>query len=373
MHKKYLALLFIQFAFVTFASSSHAANHCSSLFLTTPYTADQSLGEQIFTRGLKRVQNDFTQLHELAWPEQVDQLLAKDSRKIFFHLRVLAQSYESFDASFFSHKVDLFKKFEFLLGRVRLYRDLQALTLEIKEPELETYFKAQEALASQELKVHAEELGILQNPELAIEKMTNDFTQYKAWPNAKVDRNFLINETINFIKDLNDNIKDKKYSNEDIEKGLHRLRRKLRELGLRIGNLDGLAKLIENENLPAKLNAWYLVLKAKNPKIDRNSYMPLSPPEISSPILIGAKSLAILSELVSEIGLSKDKYEPLARIETAINSGTFSEQTGARVMAKVQALRAKLGNQVQIADQYQEQIHHSKLLDAIIEFLREQN
>ncbi len=349
-----------------------SSDECRSLFSEASYHGNRALGPQIFKRDLREMRNIFTAIKDFSWEDQSQALVAQDNRKIFFHLRVLSQTYAKKDSKFFSKKEETFKNIEYLLGRVQLYQSLGDILTELKEPEVAKVFEVKQISASQDLKKGLKGLGILKNPKEAIQKIENDFRSYD-WDSPQKDRKFLLKETLNFAREINENIKNDKYNNVDLEEGLHRLRRRLRELIYRIVNLDGLVSLVDEDTLSPALEQWHKELSAMYPQMSSSPYLPQSAPEINSPFLVGRKSLSVLTQMVVEIGLSKDKDEPLFYIEKAINEGPFDSEIKARALRKLSKIKADSVDSRAVANYYQQRIRDTRLIESIIEFLEENN
>jgi len=368
---KRLLKTLIYFA-VFFTSAAYSADQCSLLITGKLYKSDKPYGKQIYQRELQDVENFFVNNETLGWDEKLEKMLNVDLRKSFFHLRILSQSYESLDAKFFSKKEAQFKNIEYLIGRAGLYRDLKVQLEQMDEPQIAEYFEKKRLRASKDLEKVFTAAGILKAPEKSIEDWKSEFSDYKAWPKTKQDRKFLLREMVKFLKDLNRSIEKNEYDNEDLELGLHRMRRHLREFIYRVVNLNGFIKLTNEGPLPTELRKWYFELKKENPNINVSAYLPSRDPEIDEPIDIPFQMQSILTEIVTDIGDIKDKDEPLFYIEQALQTQKFSRTTRNRVLEKIVVLRQGSIDQRQAADAYQNRLRQTRLLSAIVEFLKDQ-
>ncbi len=363
---------FLAFILIFSSLTSQAAEQCQALFGTKPYRNDKAIGEQIYKRELQELGDAFSAIQHLSWSDQVNKLVADDSRKLFFHLRVLSQTYGVKNSKFFSEREKKFKNLEFLLGRVQLNQDLKQRLFKMNEPELAQVFQARETEASLELKKGLKKLGMLEDPVKTTEKMQKEIEKFN-WDSAKKDRKFLLSETISFAKALNESITEQKFDSADLEKGLHRLRRRMRELIYRMVNLDGAIKLVSEDELPKELETWFADLKTHNPDIFVSAYLPKRKSGLESPIVVGHKSLALLAQVVTEIGLAKDKDEPLFYIESAIADEELDLKVKMRAMKKLEKMKSEMVDAQVVAQNYQKQIRDTHLLEFMSRFLEAHN
>jgi hypothetical protein len=350
----------------------HAIDQCRAILTTGLFQDNDSFGRQIFKRDISNIGFTFAKMQSLAWDDQVARLILEDDRKLFFHVRVLAQTYSAADSKFFADSEATFKNIEFLLGRVALYQELDTILIDLKEPELAGIFDLQKQEAADSLKAGLKKIGAIKNPEKAFHKIEKNIDNFD-WMSPGKGRKFLIKEMIGFAKNLNEQIKNNKFDKSNFDEGLHRLRRRLRELSFRLFNLDGLILLVDEGPLPPTLEAWYEELKEKNPDISKNLYLPMSAPEVKHPYVAGLKLFSLLTQVVADIGQLKDKDEPLFYIEKVIREQKFDQATRSRALAKLKTMKDQSVDQQKVAVEYQQRILDSGLLDAIIAFLEQHN
>ncbi len=373
MRTRYFAFLILSGFLLLALPASFAANQCVDIFTTLPYQADHSYGKQIFNRELHSIEMLFKSVEDLSLAEQLESILKLDGRRLFFHLRILSQSYEKNDPQFFTPKVKVFKKFEFLIGRFELYTLLQKRMAKLDEPEVAARFENERLQTLQQFSKMLHKLGSAKKPAHLMRELAHEFSQYASWSQAEVDRRFLVDDAIQFASELNDKIKNNEFDDDELEKGLHKLRRKLREFIYRIVNMNGFIQLVDEGPLPPHLEEWYSNLTKQYPDLLNTPYLPKSVPEIAAPIRVALKLEAILTHIVAEIGEIKVPYETLLYIENAMNEGPFDVATKARVESKLQKLKKQTSDQKEISHNYQQMIRDTQLLDRIIEFLKKNN
>lgn len=357
---------------------SQAAPLCESIFETSPevfgYGDHDSWGKQIYLHELSQVRFRFVMIEGKPWAEMQEILIAMDVRKSFFHLRVLSQSYEKLDPKFFSQQTIKYKNIEYLLGRVGLYQEVKNLSLQMHEPKLAVYFDDLASEHSDQLKQAFSDLGFIKNPVKAVRRLEKEYNKYEKWPSAKKDREFLLKDTIEFSQKINDKIKRNAFDKDDLEEGLHKLRRSLREILYRVVNLQSLSEAVDEGVLPASLAKWYDELKLANPNILTSPYMPASIPEVKKPVHLPKKLDAMVTEIVNVIGADKDKQEPLMYLEQAAKDlPNLTDLDRARLLKKIKKMSSVLENQREIADDFQSRIRKTGLLDTYIEFLKHEN
>ena len=338
------------------------------------YDDKHAWGPQIYFHEFTKLQKNFTDLQHLPWPELQAQLSAMDMRKIFFHIRVLSETYRGLDPKFFKKQIPVFKNIEYLLGRVDLYKSIQELLVPFNEPQLEAYFIKLGEDSSRDLQQGLKDFGALKNPGEGLAQLEKKFRSYDNWLSQKKDRKYLLNEMIDFAKSLNKEVNKNAFDSDQLEQGLHKMRRSLRELLFRMVNLQHLSQVVDEGQLPMKLNDWYVELEKNNPNILKSPYMPESIPEVEDAIILPKKIAAILTEIVTLIGVQKDQDEPLMYLEQAAKEiPDLDQQSRLRILDKIANMSVGIENQRQVVDSFQERIRKSQVLEYFIQFLENKN
>ncbi len=373
MLKKNIALVVVGLS-LSFASfEAIAGNQCQAYFnAESHFVAGKSYGEQIFLREFNLLEESFKKVSSLPLDEQIDSVIKNDGRRIIFHIRILSQSYEALDPKFFSKKVKQIKNFERLLGQVELYGKLRQRMIKTNEPKLAERFLKKRTQAVEQFRLALFKMDKSQSPVKVFSKMGADYDIYPNWLTGAEDRKFLMVEAINYARSINDKINRNGFDSDDLEKGLHNLRRRLREFTYRIVNWEGFVQLVDEGPLPPELEAWYNEMSAKNPNLGATALLPSTKPEVTSPILVAQKLEAMLAQIISDIGDIKVDHESLMYIDDVINNGKFDEDTKVQMISKFEDMRNRAGDQRDITHAFTQRLRESHLLDAVISFLESQ-
>ncbi len=373
MLKILLVYAVLGISLICVTSEVHAADKCIDFFTQQArFSEDRSFGQQIFMREFGLIQDSFRQLNSLGFENQLDSLIKQEGRRMFFHLRILAQSYESLDPKFFGKKVRIIKRFERLLGQVELYGKLRQRMVKTDEPKLADLFSKKKTKAAEVFQIALQETEGVQDPVEAFQKLSDEFEHYSKWPIGEADRKFLLVEAIHYARGVSDKINKNGFDSDDLEKGLHNLRRRLREFTYRIASWEGFVQFVDEGPLPHVLQSWYQEMSEKNPKMGQTPLLPISTPEVRSPILVAKKLEMLLIEIVADIGTIKVDHESLLYIENVINNGPYDEDTKVQMMTKFNDMRERAGDQRESTNAFQQRLRESHLLEAIIAFLESQ-
>jgi hypothetical protein len=349
------------------SSGGFAQSICADLFagsnLTQNFDPKRPWGEQIFARDLNLVQEAFTSTRNLSATEQVDVLLKNDVRRSIFRLQSLSRIYEKMDSKRFSELRDVFKGLEDSIGALELAKSLKKAALRIEEPALVAIFEKQEAAALAVLLKSFKDLGIQKSPEEFFGKLRKSVQKSDDWTNAKDDREYLAETLTSEIKSLHKEIKDNKFDNRDIEKGLHELRRRLRWIVIGVTTLSGTVKFQTEDHLSGPVETWFNEMKTQNPDIMKNKYLTIMDAAVKNPILIPQRMFAMVAELVDSIGKSKDNAEIQIYLTEALEKSGASTAQVARLEHKLEQTYAipKVDHQA-LSRQIQERISETDLL-----------
>lgn len=349
-----------------FTSVGFGQSICAEIFddskVVQSFDPNRPWGEQIFIRDLDVVQEAFTSTRSLTPVEQVEILLKNDVRRSIFRLQALSRIYEGM-ANRFSKLREIFKGLEDKIGQLELVKSKKKAALRIEEPGLVKIFEKQEAEALAVVLKSFNDLGIAKSPEQFFGGLKEKVRKSDKWSSAKEDRKFLAETLLSDIKALHKEIKDNKFDDQDIEKGLHELRRRLRWIVIGVTTLRGTVQFKEEANLPEPIQAWFNEMKAANPEIMQNKFLTISETVVENPLLIPQKMFAMVAELVQTIGASKDNAEMQIYLTEAMEQSGASAARVAQVESKLESayLVKKVDHQAMSRD-IQKQITETGLL-----------
>jgi hypothetical protein len=320
-------------------SRTFAGQSCIDIYKPSSTEPDpSSWAFQSFTRDVALVENFFVSQKNLAAPEVIKNAMKSGMRVVFFRLQSAAQVYKAQDLEFFGPLRDEFKKFEDNFGRYDLALSLGERARELGDKDLLARAEAREQKAFGNLKSVLDEAGWLSTPDQAAKTLSKRLYSYE-WRSGIEDRRFIQNQLVEYATDLHKDIKDMKFDKKDIEKGLHELRRRLRWILIEANSFNGFIETVP-EKLKNKVGEWYEELEASNPKLMDDKYIRFQKPTVKEPLRMPIRQLAIINEVVSQIGALKDKAEAMIEVEKMLDeSGVVGER---REQLK-QKLIAKLG------------------------------
>jgi hypothetical protein len=304
--------------------------------------------------------------------EASNQLLLSDARVLFFRMqdqaRVYNLAYKKDKNPFFLNYLDLFKKFEDLLGQVDLKASLLKLSEDLKEPELVSHFSDLKKKSERDLFSALED-------ELSLKKIRKDLVDYPKWKSPKKDKKIHVSYLVEELERLSNDIKNRKFTDSDIEKGLHELRRRIRWIVIHVQNLNGFTQYNYSLSVSSKVNSFLNELTAANPHLTESKYLQMTPSEVSNPLAISFKVHSILCEIVSTIGSAKDNAEKQIYIHEALKELGYSRNAKMNADMKLKAL-LKINEDVdhqKLAEHYQERIESTELLEEYIRTLKKLN
>lgn len=369
MKKKFFLPLLMIFA--ASISSSQSSSRCLGSY-TKSYDENKNWGLQIFTKNLDILNDQLLKIKNLGMDEASDQLLLSEARVLFFRMedqaRVYNLAYQEDKSSFFLNYLNLFKKFEGLLGQVDLKTSLLQLSKDLKEPELVSHFRDLKQKSEGDFFSALEE-------ELSLKKIRKNLVDFPKWKSAKKDKKIHISYLAKELERLSKDIKKRKFTHSDIEKGLHELRRRIRWIVIHVQNLNGFTQYDHSLTVSTKVDSFLNELIKANPLLTESKYLKMTPSEVSNPLAISFKVHSILCEIVSTIGTAKDNAEKQIYIHEALEELGYSKSAKMNTDMKLKAL-LKVNENVdhqKLADYYQERIESTELLEEYIRTLKKLN
>lgn len=363
--------------FMLFAPPAFAQSRCESVFTIRPRFSTgrpltlQSLHEEFTLLG------DFFITHKnLPEEAKTDLLMEQNLRQSFFRLQAMMSILRPQAPDFFSAERTQFKALEDVMGKLDLALSLRETAEKIQDPGLVVKFRQQEKAARRALREAFLRSGLWTQPEATLRQWRADFENQGHWKSGEKERRFLFSSLRDYVRDMHKDLKTKRYDVPFIEEGLHELRRRLRWVLIQVISLEGLVEYRKekDKDLPGKVRTWFDELIAQNPGLLHSKYMRLGEARTSKPLRIPFHEFAILNELVTQIGHSKDAAEKQIYFSEAVEELGYSPEQKARVLENLnQLLQAPVVDHQAIARDIQSRLLQTRLLQRYAENLEKVN
>lgn len=330
-----------------------------SLFLTGPsvFAAGESLkctallrdpsrsvSENLFVRKLTQIRSTFSSVKKRV-PEQdpeafVDAIMKEDFRALFFHLQALGRIYKDRNEKVIERLWVESKAMEDAIGAVDLLKSVTKESQRCNLPEVTAKIAPDLQSAKRKLRAVFEDLKWM-NDDRAFANLLDSLSQI-SWKSDQKENEYFRSEFHSYVIGLRKKIKNDAFSDPDIEKGLHELRRRIRWILIYAQAGDGLVTdRGPHEDLLRK-NLHYLQ------SVDMGAFH-LSTPWVKNPISIPRVIFATVRHFVVEIGTEKEKSE---------------------IQIQLQKYGANLSNEIlvdpeSLAQKYQKQIREDGVLKAL--------
>lgn len=359
---------------LTFALTASAQVKCEKAFTvsTQHFDADKSWNHQIFERELDTLGEFFITNKDLSDKVKADFLMKSDVRQSLFRLQALSRMLTDQSPKFFKAQREYFKNLEDVVGKLDLAMSLHKTGDGLKEQKLIVRFEKQEKEAQAKMIEAMKEAGLWDQPESTIAKLREDFASKGRWDSGHSEKKALVKIIASYTKDLNDAVKENKFDNADIEKGLHELRRRLRWIGMQVTTLSGIVELKDEAGLNRKAEVLIKDASEKNPKMFASKYMKVGDALVDSPILVPRQTLAMITEYVSRIGASKDNAEMQIYIGEAMKDGAAKDKDGVDQKLHDLLKSDKVDHQA-MARAIQAELTETKILKGFAKALEEMN
>ena len=353
---------------VSNAGDSKLAKSCKAMMsstlsdgfvLQTPFDKKASWGQQVFSLRLDILSHMMAKVKDMAEVEKVEALDADDTRALFFQLQSLAAVYERYDSKFFKPLRSQFKAVEDAFGFKDLQASLAKKAKELNQPELEKYFESREKEGTTKLSVALKEWD-----EAGLERMRSHLAEYgKKWLTGKDDRKFLTEGLQKDALALAHDVKEMKFDDPEIERGLHELRRRVRWLVIEVLSLNHLVQYTDEIIMSAGEIDWFKEFADKNPKIMENKYMRVEEAVVKKGVRVPQHLHAILTQIVSSIGGMKDKAEMEIEFRKAMVALNYKAAQIAAVEKQLdENLKVQPIDHQELSRQYQHRITETNLL-----------
>jgi hypothetical protein len=380
------AIIIASIPLASFASSSGGAgNSCFYFYRPKIYSNKEAYGLQAFKLNIDRLKVHFGKLKDMTDEEKIQLFLSTDARILFFRLQSLARIYETvYERNFFTKQRDYFKKYEDLIGRVDLYNGLVDVSTKLKQPRLIKHFESKKAqtatdllngLIKAKLDRDPKDPASTVDPLKTLDEVYDHLAKFNDWKDPKKDLEMNIKSITEYLRKLLKKIKDREFTQDDIELGLHDLRRGLRWPLIHIQTLNRLTAYNKSADLPDGVQTYFDSMLSNNPKILKSGFLKMVTPDIKQPAQIPLYPHAMLTDIVAKIGIKKDKAEADIYISEAMKELGFAQRTQAKVEADLLRMTnrpAKIDHKA-LAEQYQAEIEDSGLLKYYIEQLEKLN
>ena len=308
----YFSLALLGLSLFLTAGPISAAPTCSDLWLTpAPLSALESFhanpkknfGENAMLRALAEIDTVRAKLQPLVeekkWPEALTTIEDMGLRPILFRLQAVGRMYEAQDEDFFGELASSTKELQNGIGVMSLETTLRDSAVAAKNSKLiaRTARDYQAALRAF--------IGLLQeSPWIADPKYTAKLRKKMGkmdWSPRKKDREYLVREMYKNVHELNQAVKANEYSVDDLDEGLHKMRRQLRWILITTGAFSG--EIRTDRNNPRILRTYQSLVEQPI------KYIPDSDAWSQDPIEIPRVVMVAINKLVDEIGAVKDEAE----------------------------------------------------------------
>lgn len=377
---KKFSVSLVMFTLVGLSVTASAQTMCRSLFTSEAAVIDYkynpriSWSKQIYLKHLDLLDRYLSQISLLGNRAFIDQMIVDDARSIFFRLEGISKILEERDPAFFSKKRELYKSIEDGLGEVSLYQDLVKFSEAAQVPEFVEYFKAQETKAFANLQSLLSRKKFLVDPSATLKLLREEAKDAEKveWNTPSKDRKHWVSDLVNFTKELEDKIEKRKFSDPDIEKGFHKLRRQLRWILVFAQSLKGLIEYEKEPELSNKIKRISQELWVMNPKMYQSKFLEIPTASVGNPIKIPYRLYVIISELVAVIGKKKTDAEIKIHTLQALSELRISDARKTEIMNTIKGKLPK-GDHEAMSEQYQDLIDTSNLLKKFRHSLEEMN
>lgn len=311
------------FSLLLFVSSGHTATLSCGQFYGVPSARIQPADRfAVRLEGLRKALANKTSEGEI-----VEALAKEHSRTLLLQLQALPKVIEASDysADDIKNALAFRKEIKVVEGQIGYYvRQIELFERTSPtsvSPELVAYLKNNVELSKQQLIVKLKESGWLPDPNRRIDSLLKrvskvDFKGRKKDQKRQVKALLdLMSSTREEIADLDRYFYKEKFDHEDLELGLHTMRRALRWMSVIVSASDGLYYYEYSPNSSPETQA----LEAK---YGSSKYLKLkTDPEISLPLNRGA--MIQITRLVTELGVLKDYRESQLDLNDALLVGKF--------------------------------------------------
>lgn len=301
-----------------------------ALLQVAPGDSKLAYGLNAFRRAFVLINQAAMQISPLIQAHRIDDAIhlieALEVRTLAFRLQGLGHLYKDADSRLFKDIRQVAKNLEDALGAYDLARELHKAALKTGRPDLIARLGQNRDEAKQRLGNFLVSDPILGNP-LALRNFIIAVENFH-WAKPEKDREYVLKQLIDMVDDLNSNVKHDKYTRDDIENGLHELRRQLRWFLICALAMDGLVS--DQSNPPNLLPGWQQYVSPTP-----GPYIRFSLPYTTDPILVPKVTFAALSKLVVDLGQVKDNVEiqvGLGLPGIPINHKLYASQTQAVIV-----------------------------------------
>tara|TARA_B110001454_G_scaffold124375_1_gene116031 strand:+ start:15593 stop:16768 length:1176 start_codon:yes stop_codon:yes gene_type:complete len=370
------AFILLTLPLASFASGSGGgSNSCFYFYRPKIYTDKTTYGLQAFKLNIDRLKVHFQKTKSMTDDEKVNLLLTSDARVVFFRLQSLAKIYEkAYERKFFTKQRGFFKKYEDLIGRVDLYQGLIGVSTKLKQPRLIKYFENKKSEAATNLLNGLIEARLARDPNDptsnvdpvdTLNEVYEHLAKFEDWKSAEKDLEMNLKNIVSYARSLLTKIKAREFTQDDIELGLHDLRRGLRWPLIHIQTLNRLTAYDVRSDLPKDVQSYFESMQARNPKILKSGFLSMKAPDIKHPMRVPLYPYAMLTDIVAEIGTKKDGAESDIYITQAMQELGFAQRTQAKVQKDLLKMtnRTEIVDHKSLAEQYQADIDASGLLE----------
>lgn len=355
-----------------------AAPRCENIFKihdlsSYEMTESKPIGLQIFERDLLAAISLIDRIQLLPKESFVQEVMKRDLRKHFFRLQAMASIYaeKSKHEKFFTDLKIFTKEFEDLLGQIDLQKSLRERAEKFQYPDLVSYFTNKQTAAEDKMYQRLSEEKLLTKPKKTLKQIYAEIADVQSWQDVTKDRKFLAKVIAEKAEKLQKACGELKFDNPDIELGLHELRRHLRWSVIQLALLDGAIVNTPETQLPEKLNQWMSEMQAAQPQLLTSKFIQRMSPQLENPMQAPLKMTAMISQIVTDIGTSKDIAEMQLYFSEAAKEIGWTD-------SQIDSMKNKTGdgqvvNHQDLAKRYQQRISDTGLMHEFAEWIKKNN
>jgi len=325
-------------------------------------------------RLLSRFETPLNKLESLLQSETspallVDKIMAVNGRTFLFDLEAEARIYMNADKKKMKAVLKTFKKLEDALGQYDFWLELEKKLIKVAADARILQKQTAKTLTEKNKLIRFLKANdwINSSARPAAQKLHFVGLRAKIYkadlPNANKDRQYVLAVLQDYIKSLHKAVKDGEYDPNEVESGIHELRRDLRWISIYIKNNEDMV-LLDKTSVP--IEQYRPLIKS----MKDNPYVQLKKPTHENPIVVPFSLFAALVDIIGRLGQVKDFGLFWGTIEHEIADWRLRVDKN-QLKEKLQAEYAGL-EPAATAAAILEELRETKLLKEFAGFLKDQ-
>lgn len=348
----------------------HPISHFSKII---EFDQNQSWSKQIFEKEIDKVFTLFAEVQALETEEKVKRLNNSDIRLSLLKLQSLSRTAGLQNSKYFEKIRIYFKEIEGGLVAIDLAKTLLKESRTLNENVVEEKFQQQLYEAYEKFEQTISLSGLDQNIIENLQALKADLAKKANWQFGRDERKMLIYQLSQRALQLHKDIVKRKYSEDDIEKGFHKLRLEIRWLVVQVSSLDGLVMVYNEKDLTNKLENLYYQLFKYNPQLFENKYIQLSKPQIDQPIKIPRVEWAMIADYALQMGNIKDEIEHELYLKEAVKQSSLPKSQRKALKKVIEGNTKITVDSKQLAERVQAELEKTELLKHYADHLKQMN